>query len=342
MNFEVKESYDINDLLLIVARLRAKDGCPWDREQDHHSIRQDLIEEAYEAAEAIDEENPAHLREELGDLLLQIVFHASLEEEAGSFTFSDVCDGICKKLVYRHPHVFGDVRVAGTSDVLRNWDMLKSRSKGEQTLTDRLTSVPKSLPALMRGEKVGKRAGNIGFDYQHLSETFAAVREELTELEEAANSGDSAHIEEELGDLLLACCNLSRFLKKDSEKALTIAINKFIMRFRAIETLISSPGADLFPADGCGVESADGRGVESADGRGVESVDGRGVVSKSDGGVESKGEADKADEVNAADGTVNQPNNPADTRRHNIADYTPEEQLILWKRAKKLLSDEST
>jgi tetrapyrrole methylase family protein/MazG family protein len=335
MRFQIKSNYDITDLLRIVTRLRAKDGCPWDREQDHHSIRQDLIEEAYEAAEAIDEENPAHLREELGDLLLQIVFHASLEEEAGNFTFSDICDGICKKLVYRHPHVFGDVQVAGTGDVLRNWDVLKSQSKGEQTVTDRLTSVPKSLPSLMRGEKIGKRAANAGFDYQHLSETFAAVREELDELEEAAKLGDSAHIEEELGDLLLACCNLSRFLKKDSEKALTIAINKFIMRFRAIETLISSPGAELFP--GCGVSggsdeagAADKAGEASAAGKAA--VGGAGRAEGSDSEV-GGGRADKPD---------TSAESAADTRRHNIADYTPEEQLILWRRAKTLLSGANT
>ena len=235
--YPVKEFYDINDLLEIMKILRSENGCDWDKEQDHHSIRMNVLEEAYEVMEAIDSKNSDLLKEELGDLLLQVVFHAELEREESRFDFSDVCDGICKKLIYRHPHVFGDIKVANSAEVLKNWDALKSKSKGEEKPSQRLESVPKLLPALMRGEKVGKRAGNAGLDFADKSQVLESLKSEIAELEEAMGTESAERIEEELGDVLFSCCNLARFLKTDSEQALSRAINKFIERFKAAESL---------------------------------------------------------------------------------------------------------
>ncbi len=240
--FEIKEKYDINDLRLIMKELRSEHGCPWDKEQDHKSIRMDVLEEAYEVAEAIDSEDPALLKEELGDLLLQVVFHSELEDEQNSFDFDDVCDGICKKLIYRHPHVFGELKVDTSAEVLKNWDILKSKSKNEEKASDRLKSVPKLLPALMRAEKVGKRASNAGMDFRSTDEVIDRLKSEIEELEAALNEGNDRKTEEELGDILFSCTNLSRFLKKDSEKALTFAINKFIIRFSEVEALLEKAG----------------------------------------------------------------------------------------------------
>jgi tetrapyrrole methylase family protein/MazG family protein len=250
--FKIKENYKISDLLEIMRLLRSENGCPWDREQTHASIRMNVIEEAYEVAEAVDINDSVTLNEELGDLLLQIVFHAQIGSENGGFDFDSICDVICKKLVYRHPHVFGGLDVSGigevlgsTEVVLRNWEKLKSKSKGEEKSSDSLENVPKLLPALMRGEKVGKRAANAGFDFADTGEVLQRLKEEVTELEIAVINKNDDEIAEEFGDILFTCCNLGRFLKKDSEKALTSAINKFIMRFRAVETLAMEKGKKL-------------------------------------------------------------------------------------------------
>ncbi len=236
--FVVKEKYSVDDLRQIMKELRSEHGCPWDREQDHKSIRKDVLEEAYEVAEAIDSGESELLKEELGDLLLQIVFHSELEDEQGTFNLDDVADGICKKLIYRHPHVFGSVQVKNSDEVLKNWDALKSKSKDEKSITDRLNSVPKLLPALMRGEKVAKRAANAGLNYSDVSEILNELRGEVDLLEKAINEKSNIKTEEELGNILFSCTNLSNFLKKDCEKALTTAINKFIIRFSRVEALI--------------------------------------------------------------------------------------------------------
>ena len=157
VDFQYKDSYNVKDLEEIVRILRAPGGCPWDAEQTHQSIRRNFLEEAYEAVEAIDEENPDHLKEELGDVLLQVLFHARMEQEAGRFNLDDVADGVCKKLIYRHPHVFGDVSVTGTGEVLTNWEELKRKEKGQATNTDALDAVARSLPALWRAERCRKR-----------------------------------------------------------------------------------------------------------------------------------------------------------------------------------------
>lgn len=243
--FPKKEHYNINDLLAIMKLLRSENGCPWDREQDHHSIRKDVLEEAYEVAEAIDSEDPDLLKEELGDLLLQVVFHAELESEKDSFDFDAVCDGICKKLIYRHPHVFANIHVDSSAEVLKNWDSLKSRSKGEETAGQRLESVPKLLPALMRGEKVSKRAVNAGLKGVTAENAIDNLKKAVEQLEISVKSENNVEIEENLGKLLFAGCNLSSLLKKDSEECLTTAINRFIMQFKVIEKKALEQGLSL-------------------------------------------------------------------------------------------------
>jgi tetrapyrrole methylase family protein/MazG family protein len=237
---KAEKRYDIHDLLDIMARLRVE--CPWDREQNHASIRTNVIEEAYEVAEAIDLDDAELLCEELGDLLLQVVFHAQIAKESDKYDFDKICDVICRKLIYRHPHVYKNTQVDTTGDVLKNWEQLKSHSKNHQTITARLNDVPKTLPALMRGEKVGKRAAHVGFDFYDTAETIKSLKSEVKELELALLHKNEAEIEEEFGDILLSCCNLGRFLKKDCEKVLTFSINKFIMRFGRLEEMALKSG----------------------------------------------------------------------------------------------------
>lgn len=243
--YPTKEAYDINDLLNIMKILRGENGCAWDREQDHRSIQMNVLEEAYEVMEAIEAEDSDLLKEELGDLLLQVVFHSELEAEKSSFEFNDVCDGICKKLIYRHPHVFGSIHVENSAEVLKNWDSLKSKSKGEQTASDRLKSVPKLLPALMRGDKVCKRAANSGVKGLTKETAFENLKNKTSALEETVLMSNDDEIEEKIGEVLFACCNLSSILKKDSEKGLTKAINRFIMHFREMEESAVKNGTSI-------------------------------------------------------------------------------------------------
>lgn len=238
VDFQYKDSYGVKDLEEIVRILRAPGGCPWDAEQTHQSIRRNFLEEAYEAVEAIDEKNPDHLKEELGDVLLQVLFHARMEQEAGRFNLDDVADGVCKKLIYRHPHVFGDVSVTGTGEVLTNWEELKRKEKGQATNTDALDAVARSLPALWRAEKVQKKAKKAGFDWPDISGALDKLSEELEELKTAVAQG--TNVEEELGDLLFSAVNVSRFLKADPEVALGKATDKFISRFAKVEALAAA------------------------------------------------------------------------------------------------------
>ena len=241
VDFPIKDHYDVGDLLRIMELLRGEGGCVWDREQDHHSIRNNFIEETYEAVEAIDREDPALLQEELGDVLLQVVFHARMEEEAGRFTFSDVCDGICKKLIYRHPHVFGDVSVENSSQVLENWDKLKTVEKHQETAVSTLEAVSKALPALVRAAKVQKRAGKVGFEYPALSDALGDLRSEIAELEEALSREDAQDVFEEIGDVIFSAANVSRLLKADPEEALSRSTEKFVRRFSRMEQLAERP-----------------------------------------------------------------------------------------------------
>ena len=243
VDFQYKNSYGVRDLVEIVRILRQPGGCPWDREQDHHSIRRNLLEEAYEAAEAIDEDDPEHLREELGDVLLQVVFHARMEQEAGRFDLDAVADGICKKLIYRHPHVFGDVAVSGSGEVLQNWEELKRKEKHQETAADSVDSVARSLPGLWRAEKIQKKARKAGFDWPDVSGALDKLSEEVEELRTAVAEG--SNIQEELGDLLFAAVNVSRFVQVDPEEALSGACDKFARRFRQVEQSAAERGQAL-------------------------------------------------------------------------------------------------
>jgi len=245
IDFVRKNAYGIKDLVDIVAILRMPDGCPWDREQTHASLRRGLLEEAYEVIEAIEEENSAHLQEELGDVLLQVVFHAQIEREAGVFDFDAVCDIICKKLIFRHPHVFGETAVGDTAEVLANWEELKRQEKGQQTVSESMEAVARSLPALWRAEKVQGKAAKVGFDWYEPQGALDKLGEELNELSAAMNGGEAAHIEEELGDLLFTAVNLSRKLGIDPEEALSRATDKFQDRFALVETQASVPLKEL-------------------------------------------------------------------------------------------------
>ena len=189
--------------------LRAPDGCMWDREQDHHSIRRNFIEETYEVIEAIDNEDTDLLKEELGDVLLQVVFHAQMEKEKGTFNIDDVADGICKKLIYRHPHIFSTTEVGSTEEILNNWDELKKTEKHQKSTTDGLESVARSLPGLIRADKVQKKAAKTGFDWDDIGGAIAKVREELDEIEDAVENGGD--LEGEVGDLLFAAVKVARF-----------------------------------------------------------------------------------------------------------------------------------
>lgn len=247
INFVRKNSYSINDLLEIVDILRAPDGCPWDHEQTHESIRRGFLEESYEVCEAIDNADLPLLQEELGDVLLQIVFHASIEAERDGFTFNDVCDGICKKLIYRHPHVFSDTNVSNTDEVLENWDELKKKEKGQETVCASMNSVARSLPALWRAEKVAKKAMKVGFDWHDALGALDKLSEEIEELKEAIALGNG--IEEELGDILFTAVCVSNLVKCDPEEALTKATDKFIGRFSAMEALAQKPLNELTDAE---------------------------------------------------------------------------------------------
>ncbi len=243
--FVKKDRYEMQDLLQIMALLRGEGGCPWDQKQTHESIRNNFLEETYEALEAIDAKDPAMLREELGDVLLQVVFHAQMEQEAGHFDFGDVCNEICQKLIVRHPHIFADVVAQTSEEVLTNWDQIKMQTKGQKAASETLESVPKILPALMRAAKVQSRAGKAGFDYPDLDWAFRDLQSEVEELREGIACQNRENCDEELGDLLFAAVNVSRFLKLDAEESLSKACNKFIRRFTQVERLAQQRGVDM-------------------------------------------------------------------------------------------------
>ena len=231
-----EKKYTLDDLVQVIRILRGENGCPWDRVQTHETIRQDMLEEAYEAADAIDKGNMENLCEELGDVLMQVVFHAEIEAEKGGFTIEDVIRGICEKMVYRHPHVFGngEVQADTAEQVLVNWEELKKKEKHTETQTEVMKNVPDALPALIRARKVQKKAADVGFDFPDALGAIQKVYEEIQELEESVKLENGTE-EEEFGDILFALVNISRFLKINPEFALTKAIKKFINRFEYIE-----------------------------------------------------------------------------------------------------------
>lgn len=238
------------ELVEIMARLRGEGGCPWDREQTHESIKPYLIEETYEVLEAIDEQAPGKLREELGDLILQVVFHAQMAEEAGAFSIADVLATINDKLRRRHPHVFGDVKAETAQEVLFNWEQIKQaerrREKGQASVLD---GVPRDLPALLRAHRLQEKASRVGFDWAEAQAVLRKVEEELAELRAAMEGQAADRMEAEMGDLLFALVNLSRFIAVNPEEALRKTISRFIARFRYIEEALAKGGRSLNQAN---------------------------------------------------------------------------------------------
>ena len=234
VSFENKPIYDVYDLKNLITLLCGPDGCPWDSEQTHESIRRNLLEEAYEAAEAIDEGDTEHLIEELGDVLMQVVFHAEIASTAGHFSLDDITDATCRKLLRRHPHVFGDVRAEDGVQSLAFWDDVKRKENMQETASDAMRGVARSLPALWRAEKIQKKAAKTGFDWPDYKGALEALRSELDELEDAIKAGNG--VGEELGDLLFSAVNVARFFDEDPEAVLGNACEKFISRFTKVES----------------------------------------------------------------------------------------------------------
>lgn len=245
VGFEFKLNYNIYDLVEIIKILREPGGCPWDAEQTHESIKKNLIEETYEVIEAINKADNTLLCEELGDLMMQVVFHAQMETEVGKFDINDVADGVCNKLILRHPHVFGEVNVTGVSEVLSNWDAIKRKSKGQVNTTQSMLSIPKELPALMRSTKVQHKASTCGFDWSDITGALEKLDEEIIELKNAIVNGQAKETLEELGDVLFSVVNVSRFAGHDAEEALTFATEKFINRFAIVEKLAEAEHLNL-------------------------------------------------------------------------------------------------
>ncbi len=234
-------------VMSIMRRLRRPGGCPWDAEQTHASLKRYLLEEAYEVLEAIDSGSDEHLKEELGDLLLQPVFHAVIAEERGGFTMDDLLDNLAEKLIRRHPHVFADAEIIDSQAQVANWEKIKKAEKGDERRSA-LSGVPPHLPALLKAQKITEKAARVGFDWERIDQVMAKVMEELHEVEEALASGDQAQIEAELGDLLFAIVNLGRFLALDTEEALRKTITRFQRRFHYIEERLHHRGITLHEA----------------------------------------------------------------------------------------------
>ena len=243
INFVRKPQYGYEDLLEIIRLLRSEDGCPWDKAQTHQSIRRGLLEEAYEAAEAIDNDDPVLLKEELGDVLMQVVFHADIESDAGRFTIDDVCDGVVKKLLFRHPHVFGSECEDSPESVPVSWDKLKRQEKGQKTVADSMDSVARSVPGLWRAEKLQSKAASAGFEWPDVQGALDKLEEEVGELRRAVEEGGD--VPEELGDVLFAAVKVGRFCACDPEDAVNGTCEKFIRRFRAVENGAAAQGREV-------------------------------------------------------------------------------------------------
>ncbi len=235
----------INRLLMVMEKLRSENGCPWDKEQDHKTLRKYLIEESYEVIDAIDRCDDDDLKEELGDLLLQVVFHAQLGKERGVFAFPEVADTISEKMVRRHPHVFGNIHCETSDDVLVNWAAIKEEEKKSKGKESRRLDIPPTFPALYRAQKVQKKAAEVSFDWDNDDDIKAKIKEETAEVEDAIEKGSIENIKDEIGDLLFAVVNWSRYLHIDAEEALRESTEKFRRRFYTMEDAISAEGKDL-------------------------------------------------------------------------------------------------
>lgn len=251
---DCQNRYTYRDLIAIIERLRSPGGCPWDREQTHESLRANLLEEAYEVIEAINQQDDANLEEELGDLLLQIVFHGLLAEEDGYFSLLDVTTGVCEKMIRRHPHVFAEESIDTADGVVRRWEEIKQEEKGQSKQSQRMKELPEALPMLVRSRKVQKKAAEVGFDWPDVTGAIEKLHEEMQEFQEAVQLNQQDEMELEFGDLLFAIVNVSRFYKIHPELALKRATDKFIRRFSWMEQEAASRGLDF---DDLGLEALD-------------------------------------------------------------------------------------
>lgn len=239
----------VQELVRILARLRAEDGCPWDREQTHLSLKPYLVEESAEFLDALDDGDDHAMAEELGDILLQLVFHCQIAREDGRFDLQEAARLCCEKMIRRHPHVFGEAQADDANAVLDQWDKIKATEKGKEARASAVSGVPRHLPALHRARDIQKKAAKVGFDWPELDGVLAKIEEELQETREALRQGDSAAVAEEIGDLLFAVVNLSRFQGECPEQLLHGTVRKFQARFAAMEALIAEQGRSLNECD---------------------------------------------------------------------------------------------
>ncbi|MBQ3553350.1 MAG: nucleoside triphosphate pyrophosphohydrolase [Clostridia bacterium] len=240
-----KKDYTFDDLIGIIKMLRSEDGCPWDRVQTHDSVKMNLIEESYEAIEALDSGDKDAFADELGDVLLQVVFHSCIGESDGTFTINDVLRHVCDKMISRHTHIFGTDKAATPEEVLDTWDKNKQKEKGNTSITQDLKDVCSYLPALMRAQKVSKKSAKSGLDWENISDVLSQLKSEIKELEDAIASGNTAYIEDELGDVIFTAVNVARFADIKAETALNHSTDKFITRFEAVENAAEALGKPL-------------------------------------------------------------------------------------------------
>ena len=251
IDFEFKDSYNIEDLVNIVSLLRSPEGCEWDKAQTHFSIKKNFIEETYEAIEAINKNSPKMMREEFGDVLLQILLHCQMESEQHHFDFDDIVNELAQKLVFRHPHVFANSVASSEQDALDSWNSAKQAEKNYSSNVDRLDAVPKELPALMRAQKVQSRASKFGYDWKkdQIGNVIQKLKEEIKELEIAISKGNKELIEDEIGDILFSSVNISRFLNQDAEEVLFNSTEKFITRVKECERISAEKSIDTLTMD---------------------------------------------------------------------------------------------
>ena len=245
MNEKNDQDNAFRKLVGLMAALRGPEGCPWDKKQTPDSLKPFLVEECYEVIDALDEGKPDKIKEELGDLLFQIIFHARIAVERGHFSIDDVITAIHEKMTRRHPHVFGDEKLATDKEVLANWEEIKKKEKGHEDRKSILEGVPKELPSLLRAHRLQERAARVGFDWNHLNEALPKLDEEIAEFKESLKAEDAGKIEEELGDVFFMLVNVSRFLGVNPDEALRKTISKFIHRFRYIEEHAANAGKSL-------------------------------------------------------------------------------------------------
>ncbi len=247
-NFKVKANYNVNDIEKLIRFLCDDEtGCPWDRVQTHETIRKNFLEEVYEVCEAIDKQDTELLREELGDVLLQVVLHSEFERKKGEFSLDDVADGICKKLVSRHPHMFSDFAINDSDSVLQNWEAIKRKEKSQKTGTDSVRDVPRALPSLARTQKVQKRSSYVGFDYKDKNAVLSSVSQSIDFLNNSPKQPQD--IEQEIGDLLFKVVALARLENVDAEQALEKSCDRFVEKFEKIEKISLEKGQNLSETD---------------------------------------------------------------------------------------------